>query len=149
VEAKAILDANRVILSHFDSYSAALVFARFGRTLLLPDALPATAVVAQPPAQISLAHDGDAAVAAVVERYQLNAAELVRMTGFDVWIQADAELLRVHLLRFTTFLAPAEAITPHGGVFSPISNLRGSSKLELELVRQGFILILGGDARSG
>ena len=148
MEQQSIFDANRVILSHFDSYSAALVFARFGGTLLIPAALPGGTVAAPTPSDISSAHDGSAVHDAVVRRYQLNADELVRMSGFDAWMETGSRLVRVHLLRFTTFLAPAEAIAVHGGVFSPISNLRGSSRLELELVRQGFNLILGGDARS-
>lgn len=149
MEPHLVLGANRVILSHFDSYSAALVFARFGKTLLLPEALPASAVVTAAPEQPSALHDAAAVLSAIVDRYQLTAAEVVRMNGFDAWMQCDAGPLRVHLLRFTTFLAPAEAIAPHGGSFAPISNLRGSSRIELELVRQGFNLILGGDASRG
>jgi hypothetical protein len=149
VEQQTVLAANRVILSHFDSYSAALVFARFGKTLLLPDSLPAPAVATSAPESIAAAHTGQLVLDAIVQRYQLNAAELVRMNGFDAWMDTDAGLIRVHLLRFTTFLAPAEAISPHGGTFAPISNLRGSARIELELVRQGFNLILGGDASRG
>jgi hypothetical protein len=146
VEPQTVLGANRVILSHFDSYSAALVFARFGKTLLLPDALPAPGISTAVPESIAPVHGGQVVLDAVVERYQLNAAELVRMKGFDAWMESDAGLVRVHLLRFTTFLAPADAISPHGGTFAPISNLRGCARHELELVRQGFNLILGGGA---
>jgi len=149
VEQPSVLRDNRVILSHFDSYSAALVFARFGRTLLLPEPLPPTAVSVAAPEQVAPEHDGDAVLGAIVERYGLNAADIVRMRGFDAWLQSDGGVVRVHLLRFTTFLAPAELITPHGGSFAPISNLRGSARIELELVRQGFNLILGGDAARG
>ena len=149
MEPQAILNVNRVILSHFDSYSAALVFARFGKTLLLPEPLPETAVVMQAPAQPLAEHGADLVLNAVVERYGLNATETVRMSGFDAWMLTDSGPVRVHLLRFTTFLAPAEAIAPHGGSFAPISNLRGSPRIELELARRGFNLILGGDARAG
>jgi hypothetical protein len=149
LEPRTVLGANRVILSHFDSYSAALVFARFGRTLLLPEALPPSAVAAPAPQAVPPEQDGDAVLQAVIDHYRLNAAEVVRMQGFDAWMNAEGGVLRVHLLRFTTFLAPSEAITDHGGSFAPISSLRGSSRLELELVRQGFNLILGGDAARG
>jgi len=146
VEQRGILDINRVILSHFDRYSAALVFARFGKTLLLPTPLPESAALMPPPAEPLAEHDGDRVLDAAVDRYGLNAADIVHMPGFDSWMATDSGPVRVHLLRFTTFLAPAESIAPHGGVFAPISNLRGSPRIELELARRGFNLILGGDA---
>lgn len=143
MEPETVFVANRVILSHFDTYSAALVFARFGATVLLPDALPSPVVSGAAPEAISAAHDGQRVLEAIVERYQLNAAEVVRMSGFDAWVRTEAGSIRVHLLRFTTFQAPVEAVSPHGGVFAPISALRGSARIELELVRQGFNLFLG------
>ena len=146
MEQHAILNVNRVILSHFDNYSAALVFARFGKTLLLPEPLPESAVAMLAPAQPLPEHDADLVVDAAVHRYGLNAADIVRMTGYDAWLRTDSAPIRVHLLRFTTFLAPGESIAPHGGTFAPISNLRGSPRIELELARRGFNLILGGDA---
>jgi hypothetical protein len=146
VQQQAILTVNRIILSHFDSYSAALVFARFGKTLLLPEPLPESAVVMQPPAQALADHRADLVLEAAVHRYGLNAADVVCMSGFDAWTLTGSGPVRVHLLRFTTFLAPAESIAPHGGSFAPISNLRGSPRIELELARRGFNLILGGDA---
>lgn len=149
MEPQAILNVNRVILSHFDSYSAALVFARFGKTLLVPEPLPDSAVVMQPPAQPLVEHGANLVLHAAVDRYGLKAADVVRMNGFDAWMRTDSGPVRVHLLRFTTFLAPAESIAPHGGAFAPISNLRGSPRIELELARQCFNLILGGDATGG
>mgnify|MGYP003481449180 CR=1 FL=1 len=38
-----VLDRNRVILCHFDSYSAALLFARYGSSVLAPTPLPEAA----------------------------------------------------------------------------------------------------------
>jgi hypothetical protein len=149
VEQQAILNVNRVILSHFDSYSAALVFARFGKTLLLPEALGDSAVVVEPPAEPLAEHGGEAVLNAAVSHYGLSATDIVRMSGFDAWTLTDSGPVRIHLLRFTTFLAPSQSILPHGGLFAPISNLRGSPRIELELARRGFNLILGGDASGG
>ncbi|HET9930326.1 MAG TPA: hypothetical protein VFQ35_06555 [Polyangiaceae bacterium] len=139
---------NRVILLHFDTYSAALVFARFGKSVLLPEPLPATAVPMTAPSERAAAHEGDEVLRASVSRYGLNPEELGRMRGFDEWVQTDSGPIRIHLLRFTTFLAPAEAIAPHGGVFAPLSELRGIMKVELPFVRQAFNLILGGESSS-
>lgn len=139
-----ILSANRVILAHFDGYSAALVFARWGRTLLAPQALPESAAPMPAPAESGAAHSAGMVFQATVERYGLNPAELERMDDFDAWMRTDTGPIRIHVLRFTTFAAPAAAIEPHGGVFKPISELRGSAMGELALLRRVFDLIMGG-----
>jgi hypothetical protein len=51
--------------------------------------------------------------------------------------------VRIHLLRFTTLDAPKEAIEALGGVFKPMSQLRGSAMSELMLLREVFNLIVG------
>jgi hypothetical protein len=139
-----ILSLNRVILAHFDSYSANLVFARWGSTLLLPAPLPESAKPMTAPQEVGPAHAGAAVTAAAIAAYGLNPAELYRMDDFDAWMETAQGPLRVHLLRFSTFEAPAAAIQPRGGVFKPISELRGSAMIELNLLRQVFNLIIGG-----
>jgi hypothetical protein len=140
---------NRVILSHFDSYSASLVFARFGKTLVAPQAPPDGAAIAAAPHRIDEIHAGDAVARAIIVHYGLNAAEVFREPQFDAWLKADGQTIRIHLLRFRTFRAPAEVLEPHGGVFSPISELRGAATVELALLREVFNLILGGDQKRG
>jgi hypothetical protein len=139
-----LLSRNRVILSHFDSYSAQLMFARWGKTLLLPEPLPESAVPMQAPAAVDSIYAGDAVMQAAIEQYGLNAAELMRMNDFDAWLQTDTGPIRVHVLRFNTFEPPAEALAPHDGVFKSISELRGSAMIELTLLRQVFNLVVGG-----
>ncbi|MEX8517973.1 MAG: hypothetical protein AB3X44_05620 [Leptothrix sp. (in: b-proteobacteria)] len=141
--AQDILAHNRVILAHFDSYSTALVFARWGKTMLLPQALPESATPMPAPAEIGPEHAGDAVKQAVVERYGLNPDELMHASDFNHWVQTDAGPVRIHLLRFTTFDAPKAAIEAHDGVFKPISELRGSAMSELMLLREVFNLIIG------
>jgi hypothetical protein len=145
MESQDTLAMNRVILSHFDNYSAALLFARFGQTLLLPEPLSASAVPRRAPSDTLPVHAGERVLEATITRYGLNAAEIVRMNGFDEWTQAEMSPIRIHLLRFTTFLPPVELIARHAGAFAPISSLRGSARIELALARQAFNLILGGD----
>ena len=58
--------ANRVILTHFDSYSTALVFARFGNTLLTPSALPDGATLLDQSPALELAPYAGPAVTAEV-----------------------------------------------------------------------------------
>jgi hypothetical protein len=145
MESNSLFDLNRVILCHFDSYSTALVFARWSnKSLLAPTPLPESAQQIAAPAEVGPAHAGEPVLQAVNEHYQLKPEELVYMDSFNEWIGTEAGPLRVHLLRFNTFEAPAAVIEPHGGVFKPISELRGSNRIELLLLRQVFNLIIGG-----
>lgn len=140
-----LLQHNRVILTHFDSYSTALLFPRWDTaSLLWPQALPEAATPMAAPAEAGPAHDGEAVRQAVVERCGLNPAELEHVSAFNQWAQTDAGPVRIHLLRFTTLDAPKPAIEALGGVFKPISLLRGSAMSELVLLREVFNLIVGG-----
>lgn len=145
-----IFAKNRVILSHFDSYSTALVFARFGNTLLAPGALPERAAVISAPPDVGGIYAGNTVVQAAIARYGLNPAEVFRDSQYDAWLKAEGGApIRIHLLRFQSFLAPADVIQPHGGVFFPISALRGAPLVELGLIRGVFNLIVGGDQNRG
>ena len=145
-----IFSKNRVILCHFDGYSTALVFARFGNTLLAPGALPEGAAATSLPADVGDIYSGDTVVQAAVARYHLNPAEVFRDSQYDAWLMAEGGVpIRIHLLRFQTFLAPADVIQPHGGVFLPISALRGAPLMELGLIRGVFNVIVGGDQHRG
>ena len=138
-----LLAHNRVILTHFDSYSTALLFPRWDKSLLWPEALPESASPMPPPAAIGPQWSGEAVMQTVVERCGLNADELVHVKDFNHWAQTPAGPVRIHLLRFTPFDAPKEAIEALGGVFKPISQLRGSAMSELLLLREVFNLIVG------
>lgn len=144
-ESSALFDLNRVILCHFDSYSTALVFARWpNRSLLWPVPLPESAKQVAAPAGIDAAHDGAPILQAAIDHFQVLPEDIVYMDDFNEWLDSDTGPQRVHLLRFTTFEAPAKLLAPHDGVFKPISELRGSNPTELLLLRQVFNLIIGG-----
>lgn len=134
---------NRVLLVHFDSYSAALFFAKWGPTLLAPAGLPASAVAMPPPAVVAEQHSAELVKEATVQHLSLNPKELIVVDDFHQWFQTDDGPIRVHLLRFETFDPPKAAIEGQGGVFKPISELRGSPREELGLAREVFNLIIG------
>lgn len=138
-----ILDRNRVILCHFDSYSAALLFARYGDSILAPAPLPEAANAIPAPDDDDAQHAPDAALAALTAQYGLDPMQLKIDDGFQAWMSSDSGPIRIHLARFTTFEAPREAIEPLGGVFKPISQMRGMHMTELNLIRQVFNLIMG------
>lgn len=142
-----VLARDRVILCHFDSYSTALVFARWPtRTLLWPGALPEGAAPLAAPADAGPEHDGAAVRERTVEALKLNPDEVVLMPEFNEWIATPDGPARIHLLRFTTFEAPHKWLEPYDAVFKPLSELRGSSPVELGLLREVFNLIIGGGA---
>lgn len=138
-----ILDRNRVILCHFDSYSAALLFARYGSSVLAPSPLSEAASDMPAPDDAGEHYAPAAVLDALATKYGLDAAQLKMDDGFQAWLSDDDRPIRIHLARFTTFEAPGEAIAPLGGAFKPISQMRGMPTTELNLMRQVFNLIMG------
>jgi hypothetical protein len=134
------------ILCHFDSYSAALLFAHWDTgSLLWPCALPEGTVPCHGPVDASPAPvDALALAQQVTERLGMLPDELVPMPDFEQWMQTPEGPVKVHLLRFATFEAPKLALQSQGGVFKHITQLRGGQPLELGLVREVFNLIVGG-----
>ncbi len=139
----ATLTHNRVIFTHFDSYSAALLFPRWGETLLWPAALPEEAVPMRSPGVITPEFSGQAVLQVVVAQCGFSPDTLQRVSEFNHWAMTDAGPVRIHLLRFTTRDAPKAAMTALGGDFKPISLLRSSAMSELVLLREVFNLIVG------
>ncbi|MBY0578068.1 MAG: hypothetical protein K2P57_03380 [Burkholderiales bacterium] len=137
-------DHNRVILCHFDTYSAASFFARYGASVLAPSPLPEGAVAVAAPADIAEEHEPDRVLQALIERYGFPPEALVIASGFQEWVESAGKPIRIHLLKFTTFDAPREAIEPLGGVFKPISEMRGMPTIELNLLRRAFNLVMSG-----
>ena len=138
------LNDNRVILCHFDTYSTALVFARYGTSVLAPAPLPEGAVPLAVLPESDARHEPEAALAALIARFGLNPAELALVDGFEEWLSDGGRPIRVHVAQFKTFEAPRAALAPHGGVFKPISELRGTAPVELNLLRRVFNLFMGG-----
>ena len=138
-----LLDRNRVILCHFDSYSAALLFARYGDSVLAPAPLPEAVNDLPAPDDVDGQHSPGAVLDALVATYGLDAAQLKMDDGFQAWRSDASGPIRIHLARFTGLDAPHAAIEPLGGVFRPISQMRGMPVTELELMRQVFNLIMG------
>ena len=144
MNAPNLLDHNRVILCHFDSYSTALLFARYGDSVLAPTPLPETASAIPAPGDDAERHTPGAVLDTLVARYGLDTKQLQIDEGFQVWLSGDSGPIRIHLARFTGLDAPHKALEPLGGVFKPISQMRGMPMTELNLMRQVFNLIMGG-----
>ena len=139
-----VFEHNRVILCHFDSYSAASVFARYGSSVLAPTPLPEDASAIAAPAEIGEYHAVDAVMAALTTAYGYTPAALTHAGGFQEWMMSASGPIRIHLVRFTTLDAPKAAIALHGGLFKPISEMRGTPMIELSLLRRAFDLVMSG-----
>jgi len=139
-----LFDHNRVILSHYDSYSAALVFARYGASILATTPLPQSAAPMPAPGDVTELHNPGAVLAAIVAQAGLDPVLLRLDEGFQEWMSSDSGPIRLHLVRFTTLDTPRQAIEPLGGVFKSISEMRGLPMIELNLLRQIFNLTMGG-----
>ena len=139
-----IFNNNRVILCHFDSYSAALVFARFDSSILAPESLPESAAPMIAPGEVVEQHDPDAVLDALVAQFAFNTSQLNIDETFEAWMDCDSGPIRIHLARFSTLDAPHQSIEPFGGVFKPISEMRKMPMIELNLMRQIFNQIMNG-----
>ncbi|MGC9215693.1 hypothetical protein [Acidithiobacillus sp.] len=140
--ASGLLERNRLIFCHFDSYSTALRFVRINDSVMLPAPLPENARMDAAPTDT-----GDTptdVLHAVLEKLNINSSQIEMDDGFEAWLSTDIGPIRIHVARFTTFEAPHEAIAPHGGVFKPISELRRLPMTELTLLRKVFDLVMGG-----
>ena len=143
MQAPMIFEHNRVILYHFDTYSCALLFTRFGNTILTPAPLPENAIAIPAPADIDARHSPHVVLDAVVLQYGFDPAQLKLNEDIDAWMSSDSGPIRIHFMQLTTPDAPKQAIEPDGK-FKPISDMRGVPMSELNLMRQTFNLILGG-----
>ncbi len=139
-----IFDHNRVISCHFDSYSCALVFARYGASILAPAPLPESAAPMTGPDEVTEQYNPGVVSEALVAQFALNPAQFNLDEAFDAWMTSDSGPIRIHLVRFTTLDAPHSVIEPAGGVFKPISEMRKMPMIELNLMRQIFNQIMGG-----
>jgi hypothetical protein len=140
----SILDRHRVILCHFDSYSTALRFARYGGSVLAPAPLPESARAISVPNDTNEQHTPAVVMEALAAQCGLDTTQLALDDDFQAWMSCDRGPVRIHLARFTALDAPHSTIEPLGGVFKPISEMRGIPMIELNLLRQVFNLIMGG-----
>ncbi len=139
-----IFEHNRVILCHFDTYSAASMFARFGASVMAPFPLPEGSSPVSSPSEASEKHDPEKVRQAILAQYGFVPEELVIAEGFQEWMGGENGPIRIHLAKFMTFDPPREALEPHGALLKPISEMRGMPMIELNLLRAAFNLVMSG-----
>jgi len=98
---------NRVILCHFDSYSAALVFARYGSSILAPLPLPESAAAVPAPGDVTEQHSTSLVLDALVTHFGIAPAKLNLDERFQAWMTSTETHKYRNMKR---------QIFPHGGV---------------------------------
>ena len=138
----SIFQHHRMILCHFDSYSTALRFARFGDSVMIPTPLPEQVSLTTASADTD-DHPPAAVLDAVLTRLGIPPARVELDHRFNASLSSDRGRIHIHLARFMDFDAPHASIEAHGGVFKPLSELRRLPLMELNLLRDIFNLIMG------
>ena len=141
MSSSTLLERNRLILCHFDSYSTALRFVIINGSAMLPLPLPEDAQAVDRP-QAS----GDApadVLRATLDALLVQPDQIEVQQDFAASVGSGTQPVQIHLARFMTFEAPQQRVAPHDGSFKPISELRRLPMTELLLLRQAFNLIMG------
>ena len=111
---------------------------------MTPSPLPEGASPVPAPSEITEKHDPEKVMEALIEKYDFDPAELKIAEGFQEWMGSESGPIRIHLAKFTTFDPPREEIEATGGIMKPISELRGTPMIELNLLRAAFNLVMSG-----
>lgn len=140
-----LFDSARVILYHKQSTSAMTRFFRFNNAgVVVGGALPdLAAAVAAGPERAVVAHPGS--IAAELERWlNLQAGDLEVDSDYRELVEVPGNLLHVHLIRFTTIDPPFMQAEQANGSFISLTQARGLSPVELELLRSAYTHIMEG-----
>jgi hypothetical protein len=136
----------RLIFAHTQSTSGRLRFVRFTHGMLgfapFPadaricpdDEIPSPTVVTLPSVYLADAE----------RRLGLPSGSLKIEPDFRQCVDTGGASVDVHLARFTTTDPPFAAITAAGARFIAITETRGCSQVELDLLRKAYEVILGG-----
>ena len=142
-----LFDSVRVILFHKQSTSAMTRFLRLdGGELVIGGELPklSQVVASDDPDDASvLSHP--ASIAAEIERWLgLESGDLEVEPDYRERIEVPDKVLRVYLARFKTIDPPFAEAEAVGGSFVTLTQTRGATPVELELLRSAYTMIMEG-----
>jgi hypothetical protein len=133
----------RLILAHKQKTSARLRFLRFAHGLTAFEALPAlSAVLDAPPVHGVEAHPG-VYLRAAEARLGLAPGDLALEAEFHAAVDTPDGTIDVRLASFTGIDPPFAAARRHAARFIAITEARGASAVELELLRRAYGVLLG------
>jgi hypothetical protein len=133
----------RLILAHKQKTSARVRFLRFAHGLTAFTPLPTLSALLEevPPARVE-AHPVQYLRQAEA-RLGLTAGDLAFEAEFSAAVDTPEGPLRVRLATFTGIDPPFAAAEALGGRFIAITEARGATSVELELLRQAYSVLLG------
>ncbi|MDD3529128.1 MAG: hypothetical protein PHS77_04565 [Gallionellaceae bacterium] len=135
----------RMILVHKQQTSARLRFLRFAHGMCAFAPLPALSVVeAAGEGAPAVAHHPNAWLRAAARRLGLDDGALQAETGFHAVVQTPAGPVTVQLASFATVDPPFAAAESLGGRFVDLTEARGGTPAEMELLRRAYVAMLGG-----
>ncbi len=136
-------DDMRLILAHKQKTSARVRFLRFPHGLTAFQALPAlSSLLDQPPSSTVETHPGFY-LRAAEQTLGLDAGGLALEAEFNACVDTPEGLVRVRLATFTSIDPPFDMAEALGGRFIAITEMRGISPAELDLLRQAYTVLMG------
>ena len=134
----------RLILVHKQKTSARVRFLRFPHGMCAFEPLPVLSVVEEEgEGEPAVAYHPNACLRAAEDRLGLAAGGLKPVPEFHATVQTPAGPLTVHLFELTTIDPPFEAAERLGGLFVAITEARGCSPVDLELLRRAYTAVMG------
>ncbi len=139
----AFPDDMRLLLAHKQKTSARVRFLRFSHGLTAFQALPtlSTALDEMPPSTVEM-HPG-VYLRAAEQTLGLDPGGLALEAEFNAGVDTPEGLVRVRLATFTSIDPPFDMAEALGGRFIAITEARGISPAELELLRQAYTVLMG------
>lgn len=134
----------RLILVHKQKTSARVRFLRFPHGFVGLDPLPALSVVEEEAeGEPSVPYHPNTGLRAVEERLGLESGSLRAEAEYHATVQTPAGPVTVLLASLDYVDPPFEAAEAIGGRFLAITEARGCTPVELELLRRAYIVMLG------
>jgi hypothetical protein len=137
-------DDLRLILAHKQKTSARLRFLKFPHGMCAFAPLPTLSVVEEEgEGAAEVAYHPNGWLRAAEQRLGLDSGALKPEAEFQATVQTPNGPVTVQLARFETVDPPFEVAERLGGRFVAITEARGCTPVELELLRRAYTALLG------
>ena len=134
----------RLILVHKHKTSARVRFLRFGHGMCAFEPLPTLSVVEEEgEGEPEVAYHPSAWLRAAEERLGLASGCLKPEPAFHATVQTPSGPVTIHLVEVTTMDPPFAEAEAMAARFVAITEARGCSGVELELLRRAYTAVLG------
>ncbi|MGF1547371.1 MAG: hypothetical protein ACFCUG_08595 [Thiotrichales bacterium] len=134
----------RLLLAHKQNTSARLRFLRFAHGILAFAPLPALAsVLDEPPSAPTVVHHPAQYLRAAECWFELPPASLKLEPEFRARVDTSAGTVEIRLAHFTATDPPFASAAARSARFIAITEARGCTPVELDLLRQAYETLIG------